>query len=225
MMAHTKPLRRFISYMSFYLMVLWFWCWVGPALLSTMLSVFRERRRAAYVRSRLAKKPGKLPPATVIVPVKGEDEGLKENLAALASIDYPDYELLIVAHSAQDIPPGVLPARARVVLAQGDDPDTSEKVQNLAAAVHAARHRSELFAFADSDGRVTRRWLQALIAPLAEEGVGACTGYRWFVPQPGTFWSVGRAVWDAMATGLMGPGDNQFAWGGAMAIRKETFIQ
>jgi len=211
--------------MPFYMMVLWFWFWVGPALLSTMLSVFRERRRAVYVRSRLAKKPGKLPPATVIVPVKGEDEGLKENLAALASLDYPDYELLIVAHSAQDIPKGVLPVRARVVLAQGDDPDTSEKVRNLAAAVHAARHRSELFAFADSDERVPRGWLQALITPLAEESVGACTGYRWFVPQPGTFWSLGRAVWDAMTTGLMGPGDNQFAWGGAIAIRKETFIQ
>ena len=53
-----------------------------------------------------------LPPATVIVPVKGDDEGLRENLAALASLDYPDYELIVAAQSADDIPRGVLPARA-----------------------------------------------------------------------------------------------------------------
>ena len=62
-----------------------------------------------------------LPPATVIVPVKGYDEGLRENLAALAALDYPDYEFIITAHSAADIPFGVLPARVRVVLAHGKD--------------------------------------------------------------------------------------------------------
>ena len=33
----------------------------------------------------------------MIVPVKGQDEGLRENLAALAALDYPDYELIVVA--------------------------------------------------------------------------------------------------------------------------------
>ena len=89
----------------------------------------------------------------MIVPVKGADEGLRENLAALASLDYPDYELVIVARTAADIPPGVLPRKAKIVLAYGDDPDTGEKVQNLNAAVRAARKRSEVLAFADSDGR------------------------------------------------------------------------
>jgi GT2 family glycosyltransferase len=31
-------------------------------------------------------------------------------------------------------------------------------------------------------------------------------------------------VWDAVVAGTLGPGDNRFAWGGAMAIRKETFL-
>jgi hypothetical protein len=33
-----------------------------------------------------------------------------------------------------------------------------------------------------------------------------------------------RSVWDAVALGRLGPGDSAFAWGGAMAIRKETFF-
>jgi len=206
--------------------VFWFcfWFFVGPALALTALSLRGERTRAAYVRRRLAETPPNLPPATVVVPVKGMDEGLRQNLAALAALDYPDYELLIVAHSAGDIPAGVLPPRARIILAPGDDPRIGEKVQNLATAVYASRHRSQVFAFADSDGQVTKRWLRALVAPLDEKGVGASSGYRWFTPDRATPWTLLRAVWDAVPAGILGSGDNRFAWGGAMAIRRETFF-
>lgn len=202
----------------------WYWFFAGPALLLAFLSLRGERKRGEYVAARLAEDASVLPPATVIVPVKGYDEGLRENLAALASLDYPDYELVVTAHSADDIPPGVLPARVKVVLAHGADPNTGEKVQNLYAAVRASRKRSQVFAFADSDGRPTRRWLRALVAPLAGEGVGATTGYRWFAPDPPSFWSLLRGVWDSVSFGLLGPGDCPFAWGGATAIFKVTFF-
>jgi cellulose synthase/poly-beta-1,6-N-acetylglucosamine synthase-like glycosyltransferase len=82
-----------------------------------------------------------------------------------------------------------------------------------------------VLAFADSDGRVGRGWLRALVGPLAEPGVGASTGYRWFLPDPPDFWSLMRGVWDAVVAGTLGPGDCRFAWGGAMAIRKEVFFE
>jgi hypothetical protein len=157
--------------------------------------------------------------------VKGYDEGLRENLEALAALDYPDYELIVTAHSAGDIPPGVLPARVRVVLANGTDSGASEKIQNLLAAVRASRKCTQVLAFADSDGRVTKGWLRALVAPLAEPGVGASTGYRWFLPDPPDFWSLLRGVWDAVAAGTLGAGDNRFAWGGATAIHKYLFSE
>jgi ceramide glucosyltransferase len=204
-------------------LVFWYWFFVGPALLLAIFSLRGERKRAAYVERRLAETLPKMPPATVIVPVKGQDDGLRENLAALASQDYPDYELIIVAHSAADIPAGVLPAAARIVLAHGDDPFTGEKVQNLTMAVGAARKFSEVYAFADSDGRVTPRWLRSLVTPLFDKGVGASTGYRWYAPVPPAFWTLMRSVWDAVALSRLGPGDCGFAWGGAMAIRRETF--
>jgi cellulose synthase/poly-beta-1,6-N-acetylglucosamine synthase-like glycosyltransferase len=207
------------------LLVFLYWFLVGPALLLAALSLRGERKRAAYVARRLAERPQDLPPATVIVPVKGYDEGLRENLEALAALDYPDYELIVAAYSAGDIPPGVLPARVKVVLAHGTDPVGAEKVQNLMAAVRAARKRTRVLAFADSDGRVGRGWLRALVAPLGEPGVGASTGYRWFLPDPPDFWSLLRGVWDAVAAGTLGPGDCRFAWGGAMAIRKEVFFE
>ncbi|HEX3747261.1 MAG TPA: glycosyltransferase family 2 protein [Bryobacteraceae bacterium] len=201
----------------------WYWCFVGPALLLAILSLRGERKRAAYVERRLAETPGDLPPASIIVPVKGDDYHLRDNLAALASQDYPDFELIVVAHAAADIPPGVLPSGVRVVLAPGGEASTSEKVHNLRTAVIAARKRSHVYAFADSDGRVTKRWLRSLVAPLSAKGVGASTGYRWYAPVPPTFWTLMRSVWDAVALSQLGPGDCGFAWGGAMAMRREVF--
>jgi cellulose synthase/poly-beta-1,6-N-acetylglucosamine synthase-like glycosyltransferase len=204
--------------------VLWFWLFVGPALVLALRSLAGEKARADYTRQRLSERPESLPAASVIVPVKGYDEALRENLAALASLDYPDYELVVAARSADDIPPGVLPTRAKVVLAHAEPAGTSEKVLNLMAAVHATRKRSQIFAFADSDGRVTPQWLRALIAPLADESIGATTGYRWFTPRR-FGWALLRGVWDAVPAGMLGPGDNPFAWGGAMAMRKQTFFE
>jgi cellulose synthase/poly-beta-1,6-N-acetylglucosamine synthase-like glycosyltransferase len=206
----------------------WFWLFAGPALVLAFLSLRGERKRAEYVAGQLLEaSPAELPPATVIVPVKGGDPGLRENLAALAAQDYPDYELIVVAHCAADIPAGVLPARVRVVLAHADESGTGEKVLNLRTAVRFARQGSLLFAFADSDGRVSRTWLRALVAPLAgsppNAAVGASTGYRWYAPEPPDFWSLMRSVWDAVIGGTFGPGGNAFAWGGSMAIRRETF--
>jgi cellulose synthase/poly-beta-1,6-N-acetylglucosamine synthase-like glycosyltransferase len=205
-------------------LVFLYWFFVAPSLLLAAISLRGERKRAEYVADRLAQRNEVLPPATVIVPVKGYDEGLRENLEALATLDYPDYELIVTAHSAGDIPPGVLPSRVRVVLANGADSAASEKIQNLLAAVRASRKRTQVLAFADSDGRVTKGWLRALVAPLAEPGVGASTGYRWFLPDPPDFWSLLRSVWDAVAAGTLGAGDNRFVWGGATAIRKELFF-
>ena len=202
----------------------WFWFFAGPALALAFLSLRGERKRAAYVAEHLWEPlPTALPPATVIVPVKGDDPGLRENLAALGAQDYPDHELIIVAHCAADIPAGVLPPHARIVLAHASDPDTGEKVLNLRTAIGFARKTSRIFAFADSDGRVSRTWLRALAAPLADERVGASTGYRWYAPEPPGFWPLLRSVWDAVIAGTFGPGPNAFAWGGSMAIRRETF--
>ena len=206
--------------------MLWFWFFAGPALALAFLSLRGEGKRAAYVAGKLAEAPladTDLPPATVIVPVKGGDPGLRENLAALAAQDYPDYELMVVAHCAADIPAGVLPARVRIVLAHAEESGTGAKVLNLRTGVRFARKDSALFAFADSDGRVSRTWLRALASPLADGRVGATTGYRWYAPDPPDFWSLLRSVWDAVIGGTFGPGPNAFAWGGSMAIRCQTF--
>jgi hypothetical protein len=72
--------------------------------------------------------------------------------------------------------------------------------------------------------RVSPGWLRALVAPLDEPAAGASTGYRWHTPEPANFASLLRSVWDAVAFGSLDPGGCRFAWGGSMAIRKQTFF-
>ncbi|MBM3814558.1 MAG: glycosyltransferase [Acidimicrobiia bacterium] len=203
--------------------MLLFWLFASISILLALASLRGDRRRADYTAEALAREPATLPPATVIVPVKGHDHALADNLEALASLHYPDFELLVVARSESDVPAGVIPARARVVFAGHGDPNTGEKINNLLAAIAAARPESQIFAFADSDGRVQPGWLRALAAALEQDKAGAATAYRWHLPQPPSFWSLLRSVWNSVIAGNFGPGDNPFAWGGAMAIRRGTF--
>lgn len=204
----------------------WFWFFVGPALLLSILALRGERARADYVAGRLAgRNESYLPPVTLIVPVKGDDEGLRENLASLALQDYPDYELIVAARCARDIPSNVLPSGVKIALSGDIAGHASEKILNLEAGIATARNQSQVLAFADSDGRVSSTWLRALVAPLRDDGVGASTGYRWHVPEPPAFWSLLRSVWNAPIAGILGAGPAAFAWGGAMAIRKETFFE
>ena len=210
--------------------MLWalFWALAIPAVLLALESLRAGRRHLDSIRKLIAQPPGEwAPPATLIVPVKGLDPGLRENFRSLLEQDYPDFELLVTVRSAKDaavaeIRP-LLGEKARLVVASGGPENTGEKIRNLLAAVASARPSSEVFAFADSDGRVERGWLRGLVAPLAEPAAGAATGYRWYFPEGGGFWSLMRSVWNSTIAGNFGAGRPQFAWGGAMAVRRETF--
>jgi ceramide glucosyltransferase len=201
------------------------WIPIGLALLLSLLALASDSARARYVTEQLAFRlpDDECQPATVIVPVKGLDEGLAENLAALAELDYPDFELIVAAKEPGDVPAGVVPPSARVVIAGPGDPDTGDKVNNLLAALRAARPESTILAFADSDGRVRSGWLRALAAPLRSKNTGASTGYRWHIPDRTGFWTLLRSAWNAVIAGGFGPEGNTFVWGGAMALRRETF--
>jgi len=203
-----------------------FWLFVGPALVLAVLGLRGERKRARFVAERLQPhEDANLPPATVIVPIEGAEEDLRENLAALVSLDYPDYELIVAVRAAAAIPPAVLPSRVIVVLGGAKENGGSDRIKNLSAGVRVSRKRSQIFAFATGGGRVSKNWLRALAEPLADPEVAASTGYCWYTPEPPDFWSLMRSVWNAAFAGLLGPGNNPFVWTGSLAIRKETFFE
>jgi ceramide glucosyltransferase len=212
-----------------------FYFFASVLILLGLLSLRGGFRYLAYFRHELSKPlPDYTPRASVIVPCRGLDEGLRENIAALFTQDYPSYELLFVSDKEDD--PALLLAEevrqelqhetnasARTLVA-GKAKESGQKVHNLLAAVRESRAASEVFVFVDTDARPHKTWLRALVAPLADEKTGASTGYRWFVPVRGGLASRLRAVWNSSIASALGAGrEKNFCWGGSTAIRRERF--
>jgi cellulose synthase/poly-beta-1,6-N-acetylglucosamine synthase-like glycosyltransferase len=204
-------------------------------LLQGVLSLRGGLRYLAFFRHELeAKRPLYLPFASVVVPCRGLDQGLRGNLSVLFVQHYPAYEIVFVSDRADDPAlavaeglsrefAGETVARVRFVNA-GRAAESGQKVHNLRAAVAAADASSEVFVFVDTDARPRADWLRSLVAPLADEHVGAATGYRWFVPLRGGLASHLRAVWNASIASALGADDRRnFCWGGSTAIRRATF--
>jgi ceramide glucosyltransferase len=192
-------------------------------------------RFVRYLQAEAVKDyPDFTPFATVFVPCRGLDEGLKDNITAIFSQDYPAFEILFVTDAPDDPALRIIDEARRSfteesgptmqVLIAGPATDSGQKVHNLRVAVGSAGSESEVFVFVDTDALTSPQWLRTLIAPLRDESVGAATGYRWFVPITGGLASHLRAVWNSsIASALGADAKKNFCWGGSTAIRRKTF--
>ncbi|MBM3803898.1 MAG: glycosyltransferase [Acidimicrobiia bacterium] len=184
-----------------------------------------------YVRKHLAIRPEPwMPAVSVIVPCKGLDFEIEENVEAVFRQVYPFFEVLIVTATENDPAVGPLkclaakfPGHRIRFLAAGVSSERGEKVHNLIWAVAQADAASEVLVFTDSDSRPHLSWLQELVAPLRDRHIGVSTGYRWYYPTHGNLPSVIRSIWNGSIATLLGSHDHNFAWGGSMAVRKRTF--
>lgn len=203
--------------------------WLG------ILSLRGGFRFAAYVKAELAKPLANYTPfATVIVPCRGNEAGLDANLTSLFQQNYPDYEIIFVVDNENDSALEVIEhvikkqtdKLARKILIAGAATDSGQKVHNLRQAVAQIDQRSEVLVFVDSDARPRENWLSSLVAPLADERLGAASGYRWFIPAKGGFASHLRSTWNASIASALGANrKSNFCWGGSTAIRRETLAR
>ena len=201
------------------------------SLLEALYSLKEGIRHLRFFRRRQHDRPGDFaPPLTLVLPCRGIDPGLAENLRTYFELDYPDFQLLLVTDSSSDLSVPVLERSLRdhpgvkgKLLFAGKARNRSQKVQNLLYALEFLRDQDEVIAFGDSDIRPRPDWLRFLVAPLVDRKVGASTGFRWYLPPDRSFASVLRSVWNAGISSLMKERDCIFAWGGAMALSREVF--
>ena len=216
------------------------WVFYFFAAISIWLALVSLRggvRFVRYLQTELAHDyPEFTPFATVFVPCRGVDEGLKENINAIFAQDYPEFEIVFVSDRANDLAFAVIDEARRSFTGEsgptmrfvisGPATDCGQKVHNLRAAVAEAASQSEIFVFVDTDARPGLNWLHYLVRPLQDPNLGATTGYRWFVPIRGGLASHLRSVWNAAIASALGERlEKNFCWGGSTAIRRETFYQ
>jgi ceramide glucosyltransferase len=189
-----------------------------------------ERRRAL---AKLTEPPGFTPPLTLLKPVHGDEPHLAAHLATFFEQDYPQYEILFCARSAEDL--GLATARrvaanypqiSAKFLSTGGQPDyINAKVASMERMEASASH--EILVISDSDVRVTPDYLRAVALPFADERVGAmCCPYRG-VAAEGGLWArleaIGMSV--EMTAGVLvarAMEGMQFVLGPTMAFRRDA---
>ena len=191
-----------------------------------------EQRR--YVRScmrtldqRLAK--GR---ALVLAPCKGANVELEENLRALFCQDYGDYEIALIVEDAADAAAWVIrrlmaahPTVASRLIVAGRAAAGGQKVHNLRAATAELAAEIRALVFVDSDARPRPEWLRLAMARLAEPGVAAATGYRWFVPERTSLAHCLLYGVNSTIMSLFSRDNRCLVWGGSWAIRRDIFDQ
>src|SRR5256714_1441547 len=168
---------------------------------------------------------GFLPPAVVILPVRGIDPGFDDNVRAILRQTYPTYRLLVVVDDpgdpAADRVRAISPESSRVPISVvvAGPADLPGKVNAVRSGLLHLTPTDEVVVFADSDIRPAQDWLRQLVQPLADSTVGVATGFRWYVPPRPTFWSLVRTEWNAVSANVLFDPRRAFAWGGSCAVR------
>lgn len=169
------------------------------------------------------------PSAVVIMPCCGVDEKLEQTIRALARQNYQDYHVVFAFESDGDPAFEAIgrwtkdwprPVHHRVVAGLTDR--RAQKIHNLLAAVGQVDDDREALVFLDSDVVPDADWLGHMVAPLADEAVGATTGYRWYVATGGLAAGL-RCVWNAATISMLTHAKLNFCWGGSTAILRQRF--
>lgn len=158
----------------------------------------------------------------VIVPCRGMDLTLKDNIESLKRQKYNNYSLIAVVDDRDDPSVSILESLDVDYLITDFNCSTcSGKVRAIATAITRFGD-SDAYVIADSDILAREDWLEALLDPLGDAGYGASTTFPYFNPAGG-IWTRIKLVWGFVGLGMMESRITRFGWGGSLAFRKDLF--
>ena len=195
-----------------------------------VVAAFRFRASACR-DSALSAKRVTLPPITVLKPVHGMEPLLEECLESFFLQDYPAYELIFGARTADDPALAVVESLKRKypnvptrIVLSGEPAYPNAKVYLMEKMSPVAAYPT-LF-ITDSDVRVTPDYLRQVVTPMLDPNVGMVTCLYRGVPTGG-FWSLLEALGMSieMSSGVLVANlleGMKFALGPTMVIRKDV---
>lgn len=160
------------------------------------------------------------PKTLVMIPCRGVDYSLRENIASIADQDYSNFDIIAIVDEETD--PSVDTIRELsipCIITSAECDSCSGKVRALSTAIEK-NPGYDVYVICDSDITVNREWLRNLVSPLADPQVGLSTTFPFFNPVGG-FWSKIKAVWGIVGQSLMESRLTRFGWGGSLAFRKD----
>lgn len=167
------------------------------------------------------------PKVLVILPIKGLDLNIEENLKALKDQSYDNYRLVAVVDSKEDPVIKYLEKEGIEYLISDGKGMGSGKVKAIATALEKFKDY-EAYLLVDSDVRVKKDWIRKMIEPLTNKEIGLATSFPLFKAVKG-FWSKVKSVWGLVGLRLIEARYTRFGWGGTLAFRRdlidEEFIQ
>lgn len=149
------------------------------ALSATLYAATQTMFLGRMIRKRPSTMPALRPWVSILKPIAGLDEGLRENLESFAELDYPAYEILFGVASADDpaLPvvqdflaahPGLSARLVRTTPASSATPNP--KVAQLIDLTKKAR--GSVLVVSDANVRVPKSYLHGLVGELLRPGVG-----------------------------------------------------
>jgi ceramide glucosyltransferase len=156
-----------------------FWFLVGLMLTACGYYLFTLYAARRFFRQEQAPRT-KLPPVTLLKPLKGAPKQLYDQLASFCRLDYPTFQILCGVRDPHD------PAIPVVQQLQGDFPQcdivlivspevigSNYKVSTLHHLIRQAKH--DIIVITDGDVAVTPDYLRQVIPPLNDSHIGLVT--------------------------------------------------
>lgn len=212
--------------MSVPLGVLTIWLTLSAIIFLLPIALGILKVRSAPAGHRVGKRVEPPSPLEILVPLKGVFPGQETVLSSLLNQTHPSYQVIFIVESESDPANALVDglctknANARKVVG-GLSTTCSQKNHNLIAGIGSLNPETRIILFCDSSNMAPPDWLMRFTEPLETSDVEVVTTFRSFDPEPETVGGVSQAIYASFVLLLIVLQPKP--WGGATAIRRETF--
>ncbi|MGP6293613.1 glycosyltransferase [Caldiplasma sukawensis] len=156
----------------------------------------------------------------VILPIKGSDYSIEENIKSVIEQREVDFKLVVVFDDENESEiPLIKKLNLNYIITDRNLKKGSGKVRAITTALKIFKDY-DAYVVVDSDVQVEKGWLKNLIRPLSDDKIGASTTFPYFKGVSG-LWSKIKTLWGFVGMSMMESKITRFCWGGSMAFKKE----